>query len=397
MHRRCAAALAQAAQRLDSVLVAAGLIAATVLVMLPVSSWATTEPGWQLAGDLRAGLTAGRRDQRDGTSTDSDRLRARARVRLATDPAPNWRFSARVAGTFASDQDRFSAWIRRHRPSPTGLEPGDITLDELYFSHRSESGNWRFGRFQTGFVLPLVPAKSLDRNDSSNFDIGWTDGVHLSLPAGEHWRAHLIAQANSSRGTGNTARQPLDFVGRHSRASLYLGLEATEPAGPLIMRMVGLTVMPDSLAHEGPDARGRQHYVAATARIAAQQLLGDEGMRLVFAAELGQAPNRPRAAAVGLDGRARVSGTAYQLGASLYDIRPDHHLGLVWGRAGAGWLISNDYRPNDELAELRYQRRFSPQLSMEIRYRWRRELETPADVQHRRRDRDVYLRLSARF
>ena len=64
--------------------------------------------------------------------------------------------------------------------------------------------------------------------------------------------------------------------------------------------------------------------------------------------------------------------------------------------AGAGWLLSTDYRNNDRLTELRYQRRFNPSLSLEARVRLRQELEVPAGAR-RRQDRDLYVRLSARF
>ncbi len=255
----------------------------------------------------------------------------------------------------------------------------------------------RAGRFHTSFKIPAVPDKSLDRNDASNFNLGWTDGVHLTVPVHEHWRAHLVGQFNSRQGNGNTTRPPLDFSDTGSRASVFAALEASENPGPVIQRMLALTWMPDSLATEGVASEQRSDYITVTVKTAAAWPLGHTGTRLIAAGEVGHAINRPNRTTVGLTGDHEVSGNGFQAGLSLYDIRPNHHLGLVYGRTQAGWLISNDYRNNDELAELRYQHRFNPDLTMEIRYRWRRELELPADTHRPRRDRDFYIRATLRF
>ena len=348
---------------------------------------------------MRAGYTASWRKPRAGERSSNDNARARLRVRLAGDFGNHWRFSSRVGGSYASDQDGFDAYIRRYRPTGTGVNPGDTTVDELFLGYTSPQSGWRMrlGRFYTSFKIPMVPDKSLDRNDGSNFNLGWTDGIHLQLPVANHWRAHLIGQFNSRRGNGNTTRPPLEFSDSGSRTSLFAALEATENPGPLIQRMLSLTWMPDSLATQGVTSEQRSDYLTVTLKTAAAWPLGHAGTRLIAAGEIGHAINRPDRAAMGLNGDQEVSGNGFQVGLSAYDLRPNHHLGLVYGRAQAGWLISNDYRNNDELVELRYQHRFNPDLSMEIRYRWRRELELPADTNRPRRDQDTYARITLRF
>ncbi|TVQ40937.1 MAG: hypothetical protein EA370_02940 [Wenzhouxiangella sp.] len=352
---------------------------------------------WRLEGDIRIGLLANRRDTRNREQIENTHARARLRVRLIGDVGSNWQLRARVAGSYASDQDRFDAYLRRYRPSGTGVVPGDTTLDELHLVYQSDDWQLRVGRFVTGFTLPIVPGKSLDRNDASNFGIGWTDGLHWQGKLTSSWRAHLISQVNSPRGTGNTIRGPIDFSASSSRASLFAAVEATDHPGPFIMRMLGLTWMPASLAVDGIDQPERDDYLTITAKSAAAWPLGDNGLRLVAAGEIGQALNRPQRQAVGLSGDSSVGGSAWQASLNLMDIRPGHHLGAVYGRAQGGWLISNDYRNNDELAELRYQWRPNRDLSVEIRYRWRVELELPAGQEHTRRDQDVYARLTYRF
>jgi hypothetical protein len=80
----------------------------------------------------------------------------------------------------------------------------------------------------------------------------------------------------------------------------------------------------------------------------------------------------------------------------VYDFVPKHHIGVVYGRADAGWLLSPDFRPNDRLAEIAYQWQFLPKTSMEARVRERRELEHPAGTRERV-DRDLYVRVTHKF
>ncbi len=375
------------------------LALAAALALTSTPSVAENTPDWRFSGDLRTGYTASWRDARDGSTGSADNWRARLRLRAERSLGAHWRFTTRLAGSYASDQDSFDFYLRRARPGGTGVNPGDTTLDELYLGYIAPESRWRarIGRFQTGWTLPVVPGKSLDRNDSSSFGVGWTDGVHLELPTGDGWRSHLIAQNNSRNGTGNTIRGPLDFSRGRSDASLHAAIEATEHPGPLTLRMLTLTWMPDALASRGVGDSQREDYWVITAKAAAEWPLADSGRKLVLAGEVGHAPGTPRRESAGLSGAGEVSGNGWQASANLFDLAPGHHLGIVYGRTQAGWLISNDYRANDELAEIRYQWRPIQQISTEIRYRWRRELEIPRAADRRRRDRDVYARLTLRF
>jgi hypothetical protein len=221
--------------------------------------------------------------------------------------------------------------------------------------------------------------------------------VHLQYRLGPAWRAHLVLQHNHRRGSSTTARPPLDFSDDGSRVSMFAGLEASAPSGPLVQRMIGLSWWPSALAVDGIAAPTRKDHVALTARAALAWPAGNGDRRWLFGAEVGHAPTTPRGSVVGTGDPGPAGGNAWQVSANLEHLRPGHHVGVVYGRADAGWLLSPDFRNNDALAEIRYQWQFAPRVSLEARYRWREELEIPLAAAQARVDRDVYLRLSTKF
>lgn len=354
---------------------------------------------WDFGADLRAGFYASERDARDGGESSAENLRARLRAHFERDLGGHWLFRSRLAGTFSTAGNDFSFPLDRYRASPTGVHPGEVHFDELFLRWANAKGSQqvRIGRFQTGFSLPVVPGKSLDRNDSSNVGIGWTDGVHWQGEVGGGWTGHAIAQLNHRKGTGNTARAPLSFTDSSSRLGSYLALRSTERLGPLTLRMLSLHWIPDALATHGAADPGREDYLTATAKAAAEWPLGESGTRLVLAGEYGRSFNNPARSTLLVGGDDEIAGNGYQVSANLFDIRPGHHLGVVYAHVQGGWLTSNDFRNNDELYEIRYQRRFTPDLSMEVRFRIRDEIERRIGAVRDQRDHDLYARLTWRI
>ena len=378
--------------------IAGAITLAVASALAPAAAQDAATPAWKFSGDLRGGYYATERTDRDGDESDADAFNARLRIAVERAFNERWKFRTRVAGRFSSEQDGSSAYLRGYAPSRTGTEFGDVTLDEAYIGYTAADDGMRLriGRFQTQFALPGVPSKGLDRNDSPNIDVNWTDGVHLDLPVAGDWRGHLIAEHRHRRGSGGVTRAPLDFSDSDSRVSMFAGLQNTKPWGPVDHRMLSLSWMPASLASEGLASPVREDYLTADARISATWPLRDDGLRLVAGLEVGYAFNTPSGTAVDTGQAGDSDGLAWQAATSLYDIAPGHNLGVAYGRTGAGWLISPDFRNNDELAEIRYQRRFNKNTSLEARVRERRELEHPAGTRARV-DHDLYVRVSHRF
>jgi hypothetical protein len=373
-------------------------VAVMALALLAATGALHAEPV-NTFGDARFAFYASEREARDGTITNDEGLRLRLRLGAEKQLSDAWLLRGRLAGRFTTDQDRFRFWLKAWAPTRTGLEDGDSTLDELFLHYAPGGGAWslRIGRFQSKFELMGVAAKSLDRNDSPNLDITWTDGLHWQYALTPKWRSHVVLQSNASNGTGQTARAPLSFDDGGSAVTTFAALESTMPLGPLKQRVFAVTWMPSALATDGIDAARREDYITLTAKLFAEWPIGDSGMRGGLGGEAGYAPNTPRESVMNAGTGSSADGWARTFSMNLFDFMPDHNIAFVFGRAGAGWLISPDFRNNDRLLEIRYQWRLSKTLSMEARLRRREEISLPPGVDDPRIDDDFYLRFSAKF
>jgi len=368
-------------------------LAVALLLSLAAAGAHATE--WTLGGDWRADVSASERDGRSGGYSSATTLKSRLRLYARRNLSAQWRFGARPATQAISDGNDFGFRVDGYRATGTGTGYGEVHPDELYLRWGGKNSRNRLtlGRFQTSFGLPIVSSKNLDRKDSSG--IGWTDGLYWRSQLAGGWESHAIAQLNHRKGTGNTIRGPLDFSSSSSRVSGYFGLRSTERVGPVSLRMLSLTWMPDALAPYGiADAR-RRDYVVATVKAAADWPLPSG--RFVAAGEFGYAFNRPFAEAVLLDGEGQAGGESLQLGASWFDMAPGHHLGLVWGRARAGWLISSKLKNNGDLWELSYKYDLTQAVALSVRARLRQDVELQDGAGQRRQDRDARLRVSWKF
>lgn len=358
---------------------------------------------WDFSGDLRAMYSATWRDTRSGSETDGDTLGSRLRMRLRRDLDDNWRIQGRFAATIEDSGNDLEFYLRPERESATAVEPGTATLDELFVQYRTDDRRTeiRFGRMQSTMTLPLITSKSLDRNQASNINIGWTDGIYLGRQVTNDWKATLTTQFNSHEGNATLTRGPLDFSDSDSRISVFSTLESDSEIGPIFMRALTLTWYPDALAVDGVQSTRREDYTAATFKMAAGwgvgSASGQAGTRLVVAGSIGQAFNRPKNPVLGLPEAGDADGFAWHLGADLVDLWPRHTVGVVIGQADAGWLISNDYRNNDSLAEFRWSWQVTEPFRLQFRARWRQEQELRAGALIAQRDRDVRLRATWKF
>lgn len=352
--------------------------------------------GVSLTSDIRIGYAESEIDDRDGTDRSEDILRARWRFRTEVGIFPYLRGVARVAGICSSEECSPNLVLEDTLTTGGSIADGDITLDEAYFHwFRLDRFDLAVGRMQTKFVARGgVFAKSLDRNDSNNVNVNWTDGLHTTFRGRSGWVPHLILQHNSSDGPSNVRRGPLDFSDSSARVTYFFGLENLERTPLFLQRGIDISYLPKSLLKDGAFSGRREDYSAIVVRVANRWPERDAGMRLRVATEVGYAPETQTKAAAGLAGNGDTDGVAWHVILSLMDIKPNHSVGINYGRVGAGWLLSPQFRQNESLTEIRYQWRRNKQLAFDIRVRRRKELERLALSNRKKDELDFFIRLT---
>ena len=352
--------------------------------------------GVGLSTDVRVGYFESEIDERDATSQTTDFFGGRWRFRTELDISPYLRTVGRVAGLCTSDECSPNLVLEDSIPTTNGMSDGDITIDEAYLHwFRLDRFDLALGRMQTKFVARGgVFAKSLDRNDSNNINVNWTDGLHATFRGRNEWVPHLILQHNSSNGASNVRRGPLDFDDSGARVSYFFGIESLKRTRFFLQRGLDISYLPKSLLKDGSLSGRREDYYGIVIRTANRWPERDEGIRLRVAAELGYAPETQTRAAAGLAGDGDVDGLAWNVVVSLMDFKPNHSIGVNYGRVEAGWLLSPQFRQNESLAEIRYQWRKNRQLAFDFRIRQRRELEQRALSDRKLDELDIFLRLT---
>jgi len=348
---------------------------------------------FNLNGDVRAGFYSLHRDDRDGTEDTTDELRLRVRTGIGAKFNEQWLAQVRFAGRYSTDdRNDLHFEIFNSLPADDGLRRGDSTLDEIYVEYRPDTA-WqvRLGRFQSKAELEGVAKKSLDRNDSPNTDITWTDGVQVKHMSASGWATTAIAQYNDSEGATQVRRAPLDFRDDGSRVSYFVGLENKQKSGSIVQRAVDVTWLPDALHSDGVGAGQVDDYWGLVGRLAGQWPMRGS-TKFMLAGEVGYAPNTPQRSVVGTGTSGDADGLAAQITFNFIDIVPKHSAGLVFGRAGDGWLLSPDFGPNANLVELRYKWAIDKKQTLEARARNREDIHQRVGSLYKREDVDFYVR-----
>ncbi len=355
--------------------------------------------GIRVNGDLRVGYAAAGDDFQDVTLGETGTLRARWRIRSTLGFADNLRGVIRLAGICSTDGCDPDFVLQPDTPTLTSLDDGQITIDSLFLHwFQSDRFDVAVGRMETKFVARGgVYSKSLDRNNSNNLRVNWTDGIHSTFKARNGWESHMILQYNPEDGPGSVSRVPLDFSSAKSRVSYFFGFENLQSKRLFIQRAFDITYMPSSLLVDGQTSGPAEDYWGIVARAASRWPLRAEGWRIRLSSEVGYAPNTPTKTASGIIGTGNADGLAWNVTASVMDFVPNHSIGINFAKTEAGWLLSPQYRDNERLFEIRYVWRPTGRLSVDVRGRWRDELRQRI-VEDPGRDRfDFYARFTWSF
>jgi hypothetical protein len=354
------------------------------------------EHGVSVEADVRTEYSGSDTDNRDRSNTEDDVLRARWRVTGTAGITPYLRGAVRVAGLCSDVECEPNFVLTDYIPTNSGMADGDITLDKAFLHwYRLEKFDLALGRIQTKFVARGgVFAKSLDRNNSNNTNVNWVDGMHGAIQARNGWVSHLIVQHNAPEGATEIRRGPLNFRDDDARVSYFLAFENLERTPRFLQRGLDISYLPKSLLKDGTQLGRHEDYYGIVLRSANRWPERDEDVRLRVAAELGYAPETQTQAAAGLAGDGDTDGLAWNVVLSLMDFKPSHSIGVNYGRVGAGWLLSPQFRQNESLAEIRYQWRRSKDLALDIRVRRRIELEQLVGSDQKQSEVDFYVRLT---
>jgi len=356
--------------------------------------------GWKVFGDLRPIVEYQTEEDENGVSTtDGWSLGIRARLGVVWAPLRRLHLGARLAGVcFTNDCN--AGFVREPATSAdNGLAGGEATFDQFYL-HWFRTGKFDLavGRLQTRFVLRGgVYAKSLDRNDSNNVNVTWTDGLHATYKIKRDYEFHLVLQHNVEAGSGSIRRGALDFADPGAEISYFAGYENIRSWGPMVQRAVDISYLPDSLLEDGDVDGRRGDYWAPVGRLAFRWPNRREGLRLRAGTEFGYAPETQTCLSANLGCSGDVSGLAWNIVASAMDFAPRQSIGINYARTGPGWYLSPQYGPNEELFEIRHQWNPEHWPLLEARVRWRRELEQQVGAAQRANDFDFYLRLTWQF
>jgi hypothetical protein len=355
--------------------------------------------GSWLRADLRAGFFALSADLRDGSSISADEFKIRGRIEADVALGDNLRFMSRVAGTCSTEECDLDVSLQPTTSNANSMANGEITVDEAFLHHFRPRYDIAVGRLQTKFVARGgVFAKSLDRNDSNNVRINWTDGLHATWKSRFGWTSHLILQRNDSEGSSSVRRSPLDFQAGDSRVTYFVAMENVKPWGPIVQRGLDVSYLPSSLLKDGTSQGPIEDYWGVVGRFAARWTVSEKrDMRFRVSGGIGYAPETPTKQAMGTGNSGESDGLGWAVTAALMDFRPGHSIGFNYGRMGAGWLLSPQYRQNEELSEVRYVWRYRDNKTIEIKVRHRNELDQLVTAQHKRDELDVFVRMTSGF
>ena len=355
-----------------------------------------SEPNrWNFDGDLRGGFFANEVDERDGTTSEHDEFTIRIRYGANFGLTDNLRIRGRLAmvcGTEACDPNLD---IDQTPANGTNVNGGDIVLDELYVHlFQQERLDLIAGRLQTNAnTRGGVFISSLSRMTSPNVSVNWTDGLAGRYRFENGWAATAVIQYNDEDGSSTLARPPLDFSDDGSRVSYFAKLESRERLGPFTQRAIDVTYLPDALLTDSDQLGPVRDYWAVVGRLATEMPLQEGRGSIITSGELGYAPETQSKSGAGFSGSGDVDGTAWHVEVSWMNFRPSHSLGINYGQAAAGWLISPVYRSNDETVTLRYHWRPVAGMQLELHTRWRKDLERFTGAE-RRKTFDLRARLT---
>jgi len=363
---------------------------------------------WDFSADIRAVYSGYEKQLNNGELTKDTDLLIRLRGDAIATVSDNLRAGFGIAGTCSFSNCDADFTLQSSLPDSTGLTKGQFTIDEMYLHWLSDEPH-RFklaiGRMQTRSVLKTgVFNKSLDRINSNNARINWTDGVHATYQLDDGWTSNFIMQYNSNEGSGNVLHDAIDFTDSDSSKSYFASFENNQQFSGLTQRSLGISYLPSALLTSQEIAQDgtQQHedYLGLVGKVAWLWPQKNNRFTLRGGFEFGYSPTLPHHDVIGIADEEAVSGLAWNAVINVIDIYPGQNFGINYAHTGAGWQLSPQYKPNTKLLEFRYQWQLKSATLFEARLRWQDELEASQvieDTHFQDNQVDFYVRLTRNF
>jgi hypothetical protein len=359
----------------------------------PAQGW---EPDVTVIGDVRAGVVFNQKGKGDGDDLATVTPALRLRGGVAASLLPWLEATARVAVAIDNTVEGFAFQFN----VDGGLEPGDVTFDELFLTLKPHDAlTIEGGRLQTAFQVESVVGDSLSRHDSPGFDITWTDGLYAIIGRPSALQFHLIGQANPTDGPTNGvgARGPISFEDGASRFTYYAALQAP-PVKPFTQLVADVTIIPQALRPEGLGTDAKENVVAFTVKAAADfPLTWLQPIILHPFGEFGVMAWTPQEDVLKVSSSTESAGRfAVVAGLDLKKLGPGA-LGFQFNWTQPGYLISPDYPNNTWSMETRYKVPIVTNVIFEVRYRHRQQIEKLVGAAARQTDDNVQARVTVTF
>lgn len=350
-----------------------------------------------LIGDVRFGYFSQMGEQRDGSNLNVHEMRLRSRTGLRFNIHENVYLRARYAFRMNSRDIDLDPALHTSAPGNGGLKMGEGAFDEAYINvEASDYFSFRMGRFQTSYSVPGVISNSIQRHDSPNTDVAWTDGILLSLKPAQQWSADFILQYHYHNPPTNVFRSPTQITTDDSPVTLFTSVTRSIENRAIEYVALDINYTPDALIENA--SGNRIDYFATSLK---SRLSWDikNGRELQWGGEFAYSFNRPEKDMVGFTNTNgdKAGGFGFQSNVSIRNLFENQHLGFIAATLEPSLLTSSDYWNNILLLEVRHQYVFNSRLSAETRIRYRGDLKKLDTFNQKRWQIFPYARLTYRF
>lgn len=350
-----------------------------------------------LIGDVRFGYFSQMGEQRDGSDLNVHEMRLRSRTGLRINIHENVYLQTRYGIRMTSRDIHLDPALHKSAAGNGGLKMGEGAFDEAYINiSASDHFSFRVGRFQTNYSVSGVISNSIQRHDSPNTDVAWTDGVMLRLKPAQLWSTDFILQYHYHNPPTNIFRSPIQITTDDSPISLYTSITRSIENRAIEYVAMDINYTPNGLIENS--AGDRTDYFAASLK---SRLLWDigTGRELQWGGEIAYSFNRPDKEMVGFINSSgeKAGGFGLQSNLSVINLFENQHLGFIAATLEPSLLTSSDYWNNILLLEIRHQYVFNSRLSTETRIRYRGDLKKLDTADQKRWQIFPYARLTYRF